>query len=156
MCVLCVLWVYKAREGYSETRETRMIDPVSASLIAAALAGATGGVSEVSKTAIVRASDALQTAMRTRFGRHHEVVKAVEAVEAKPTSAGRHTTLVEEVREAGADRDEALLALADQLRQVLKEEVKTNATVQQIVTGNYNATSAYGDATVTVQPPKDL
>jgi hypothetical protein len=133
-----------------------MIDPVSAALIAAAVAGATGGLTEVSKTAVVNASAALKAAMQKRFGYDHAVVKAVEAVDEKPTSSPRQAVLVEEVMDAGADRDEALLALADQLRQVLKEKVKTNATVQQIVTGNYNATSAYGDATVTVQPPKDL
>jgi hypothetical protein len=133
-----------------------MIDPVSTALITAAVAGATGGLTEISKNAVVNAYDTLKAAIQKRFGHEHTLVKAVEAVEAKPTSPDRHTTLVEEITEAGADQDEALLVLADQLRQVLKDEAKTNATVQQIVMGNYNATSVYGDASVTVQPPKDL
>jgi hypothetical protein len=45
--------------------------------------------------------------------------------------------------------------LAAQLHQALKDQAKTNAAVQQIVTGNYNATSVHGAASVTVQPPKD-
>ena len=133
-----------------------MIDPVSAALIAAALAGATGGVMEVSKTALVDAYSRLKAAVGKRFGQEHALVKAVEAVENKPTSAGRQGTLMEEVTEAGADQDAEFLTLAEQLRQVLKEQAKGNAAVQQIITGNYNATSVHGDASVTVQAPKDV
>ena len=87
-----------------------MIDPVSAALIA--VAGATSGLTEVSKNVVY---DSLKAAIQKRFGHEHALVKAVEAVEAKPTSQGRHTTLVEEITEAGADQDQALLALADHL-----------------------------------------
>lgn len=132
-----------------------MIDPVSAALIAATVAGATGGLTDVSKTALMDAYTALKAAIQQRFGQHHALVKAVEAVEAKPTSVGRQTTLVEEVTDADAAQDRELLTLAEQLRQVLKEQAKTNPVVQQIITGNYNATSVHGNASVTVQPPKE-
>lgn len=133
-----------------------MIDPVSAALIAAAVAGATGGLTDVSKTALVDAYSALKAAIQKRFGQQHALVKAVEAVEAKPTSAGRQTTLVEEVKDSGADQDAMLITLAEQIRQLLKEHAKTNAAIQQIITGDYNATSVHGDATVTVHQPKDM
>src|SRR6266700_1710128 len=93
-------------------RNVTMIDPISAALIAAAVAGATSGLTDVSKTAVMDAYHALTTAIGKRFGQEHAVVKAVEALEGKPTSAGRQSTLVEEVTEVGADRDAELLALA--------------------------------------------
>ena len=132
-----------------------MIDPVSAALIAAAIAGATSGLTDASKTAVMDTYYALTAAIRKRFGQEHAVVKAVEAIESKPTSAGRQSTLVEEVTEAGADRDAELLALAEQLRHLLVEHAQGNASVQQIITGDYNATSVHGDANVTLQPPGD-
>lgn len=133
-----------------------MIDPVSAALIAAAVAGATGGLTDVSKTALTDAYSTLKAAIQKRFGQQHALVKAVEAVEAKPTSAGRQTTLVEEVTDAGADQDAELVTLAEQIRQLLKDQAKTNTAVQQIITGNYNATSVHGDTSVRVQPPRDV
>jgi hypothetical protein len=132
-----------------------MLDPVSAALIAAAIAGATSGVTDASKAAVTDAYHALTEAIRHRFGTDHAVVKAVEAVESKPTSAGRQGTLVEEVVDAGVDQDADLLALASQLRSLLAEHTKDNASVQQIITGNYNATSVHGDASVTVEAPKE-
>lgn len=132
-----------------------MIDPISAALIAAAMAGAAGGITDVSKSALIDAYTALKTAIQKRLGQEHVVVKAVEAVESKPNSAGRQSTLVEEVTDAGLDWDADLLALAEHLRQLLKEHAQENTTVQQIITGNYNATSVHGGATVTVQAPKD-
>jgi hypothetical protein len=54
------------------------------------------------------------------------------------------------------DSDAELLALAEQIRQLLDEHAKDNTAVQQIITGNYNATSVHGDASVTVQTPKDM
>jgi hypothetical protein len=133
-----------------------MIDPVSAALIAAAVAGATGGLTDVSKTALTDTYSALKAAIQKRFGQQHGLVKAVEALEAKPTSAGRQTTLVEEVTDAGVDQDTELVTLAEQICQLLKDQVKTNPAVQQIITGNYNATSVHGDANVTVQLPREV
>lgn len=132
-----------------------MIDPISAALIAAAVAGAAGGLTTVSKTALIDAYTTLKAAIEKRLGQEHAVVKAVEAVESKPSSAGRQSTLVEEVTDAGLEHDPELLALAEHLRQLLKEHAQGNTTVQQIITGNYNATSVHGDATVTFQAPKD-
>ncbi len=120
-----------------------MIDPVSAAIIAAAIAGATGGITDVSKAALVDTYGALKAAIQKRFGPEHALVKAVEAVDAKPTSAG-------------ADQETELLRLAEPLRQLLKEHARENTAVQQIITGNYNATSVHGDANVTVEPPRDV
>lgn len=133
-----------------------MIDPVSAALIAAAVAGVTGGLTDVGKTALVDAYSALKAAIQKRFGQQQALIEAVKAVEARPTSPGRQTTLIEEVKDAGADQDAELVTLAEQIRQLLKDQAETNATVQQIISGNYNATSVHGDASVTVHPPKEV
>lgn len=132
-----------------------MIDPVSAALIAALVAGTTEGISDVSKTALMDGYEALKAAVQERFGHHHALINAIESVEAKPVSIGRQSTLVEEVTEVGADRDAELLNLAESIRRMLKEYAKENTSVQQIISGNYNATSLHGDATVTVYQPKD-
>ncbi len=130
-----------------------MIDPVSAALIAAAVAAATSSLNDVSKTAVLDAYEALKAAIHKRFGAEHPVSKAVEAIDAKPTSKGRQETLIEEITDAGADQDKELLTLAEPIHLILEKQAKDNATVQQIISGNYNAVSVSGDASVTVQPP---
>jgi hypothetical protein len=132
-----------------------MLDPVSAALLAATVAGATSGLTDASKTAVTDAYHALTTVIRKRFGQDHAVVKAVEAVESKPSSAGRQSTLVEEVTEAGLAQDPELLWLAEQLTNLLVEHARDQQAVQQIISGDYNATSVHGDATVTVERPRD-
>src|SRR5689334_22023092 len=103
-----------------------MIDPVSAALIAAAVAGATGGLTDVSKSALVDSYGALKAKIQERFGQQHALVKAVEAIEVKPASVGRQSTLVEEVTDVGADQDAEMLHLAEDIRRVLKEHMKEN------------------------------
>src|SRR5260370_29943157 len=95
-------------------RKVVMIDPISAAMIAAAVAGATGGTTDVSKMALMDAYTALKGAIGKRLGQEHAVLKAVEAVESKPSSAGRQSTLVEEVTDTGLERDTDLLVLAEQ------------------------------------------
>jgi hypothetical protein len=132
-----------------------MMDPVSAAIIGAAVTGATGGITNMSKTALMDAYGTLKAALQKHFGPQHAVITAVEAVESKPASDGRQQTLVEEVTEAGADRDAELLRLAEHVRQLLQDHAQDNAMVQQIITGNYNATSVHGDANVTLQLPEE-
>ncbi len=97
-----------------------MIDPVSAAIIAAAVAGATGGLTDISKTALVETYSALKAAIQKRFGQQHTLIKAIEAVEANPLSAGQQTVLVEEVKDTKVDQDPKLTALAEQICQLLK------------------------------------
>ena len=132
------------------------MDPITTAIVAALSAGAMSGLTETGKTALTDAYSALKAAIQKRFGREHALVKAVEAVESKPTSEGRQTTLVEEVTDAGADRDAELLTLAEHLRRLSNEQAKGTTVVQQNIEGNQNATSAYGDASVTVQASKDV
>ena len=132
------------------------MDPITTAIIAALSAGALSGLTDTAKAAITDGYNKLKAVIQKRFGQEHAIVKAVEAVEAKPASAGRQGTLVEEITEAGADQDAELLSLAEHIRKLLKEHAKGNAAVQQIITGDYNATSVHGDASVTVHAPKDV
>lgn len=132
------------------------MDPVSTALIATSAAVTTAGLTEVGKTALLDAYAALKTKITQRFGHKHPIVDAIEAVETKPTSQGRQTMLVEEITEAHADQDAELRQLAERVQKILGEQARGSASIQQFINGGYNATSVYGDPSVTVHSPKDV
>ncbi|GHO78145.1 hypothetical protein KSD_59160 [Ktedonobacter sp. SOSP1-85] len=131
------------------------MDPVSTALIATSTVVATTGLTEVGKTALLDAYTALKTRITQRFGHKHPVVDAIEAVEAKPTSQGRQATLVEEITEAHIDQNAELCQLAERVQKILGEQARGNPSIQQIISGSYNAISMYGDPSVNVHFPKD-
>lgn len=132
------------------------MDPVTTAIIAALSAGATVGLADTTKTAITDSYNKLKDLLTKKFGASSDVVNAIEAIEAKPTSEGRQRTLVEEVTEVGADQDTELLALAKHIRDLLKDHAKNDMAMQQIITGDYNATSVHGDASVTIHAQDDV
>src|SRR5215472_1294897 len=96
------------------------MDPITTAIIAALSAGAISGLTETSKTAIADAYARLKTLLSKKFGGESEVVHAVDAVEAKPESAGRKATLQEEVAAAKVDQDQEVLHAAQTLLQLLQ------------------------------------
>jgi hypothetical protein len=113
------------------------MDPVTAAIIAAVLAGAAAGLTDTAKTAIADAYNGLKGLLKRKFGEESEVVKAATGVESKPDSAGRKETLKEEVAATKADQDADVLAAA----QALLEKVKATpggSQIIQTVTGNQN------------------
>ena len=70
---------------------------------------------QLAEPAVKDAYEAVKALIVRKFGKASDVVKAVEAVEAKPDSAGRQTTLTEEMASSGAARDGELLQLAQAL-----------------------------------------
>ncbi|GHO65544.1 hypothetical protein KSC_044360 [Ktedonobacter sp. SOSP1-52] len=132
------------------------MDPVSTALIATSAAVATTGLTEVGKTALLDAYAALKTRITQRFGHKHSIVNAIEAVEAKPASQGRQAMLVEEIAEAHADQDTELCQLAERVQKLLGEQAQGNPSIQQFISGSYNATSVYGNPSVNVHLPKDV
>jgi hypothetical protein len=70
-------------------------------------------------------------------------VQAVEQVEVKPTSAGRTTTLQEEVTAVQADHDLDLLQAAQAIQKVL-QSISAAGQQNQIATGNYIAQADRG------------
>src|SRR5947207_8409608 len=109
------------------------MDPITTAIVAALSAGAISGLTDTAKAAITDGYTKLKGLLTTKYGASSDVVQAIDKLEAKPTSAGRQGTVVEEVTEAGADQDAELLALAERIRHLLKEYAKENTTVQQII-----------------------
>jgi len=96
------------------------MDPITAAIIAALAAGVAGGATEVGKKVIVDAYDALKTALKKKFGADSDLTEAVDKLEKKPDSAGRQTTVQEEVAAAKAADDSELQELAQALIEALK------------------------------------
>jgi uncharacterized protein (DUF1501 family) len=115
------------------------MEPITTALVAAAVAG----VTKVGEKAIVEAYTGLKDLLRGKFGAQSEVAKAVEAVEAKPDSAGRKATLAEELAAAKAEQDHELVEAARELLERLQAQ-PGGAQAIQIAIGSYNAQADRG------------
>lgn len=122
-----------------------MMDPITAAIVAAASAGAIGGLTEVSKTALTDAYGKLKALLVKKFDKESDVIQAVEQVEAKPASQARQAMLAEEVAQVRADQDSELLALAQALQQVMQSSTG-NVGHSQRATGNYIAQADRGSS----------
>lgn len=100
------------------------MDPLTASILAAATAGVTagvaGGVTVVAQSAIVDAYNALKAKLADKFGRDGELVQAVESLEKRPQSEGRQAVVREELEAAKAVADAELQQLAQRLLEALQ------------------------------------
>ena len=119
------------------------MDPITAAIVAAISAGALGGLTEVSKTALTDAYGKLKALLVKKFGHESDVVQAVEQVEAKPASQARQAMLAEEVAAVQADHDAELLQIAQAVLQALQSSSE-NAGHMQTATGNYIAQADRG------------
>ena len=129
------------------------MDPITAATVAAISAGAIGGLTDVSKTALTDAYSKLKALLVKRFGRESDVVQAVEQVEAKPASDARKAALAEEVAAVKADQDSELLQLAQALLQVLQSSPEQSGHILT-ATGNYIAQADRGSqASVQIGTP---
>lgn len=97
------------------------MDPITATIVAALVAGASAGLTDVGKNAIIDAYEGLKTVIKTRFGRQSRLAEAIVSLENKPDSQGRQATLQEEVAEAQADKDDEILAAVKTLADMLAE-----------------------------------
>lgn len=121
------------------------MDPITTAVVAALSAGAIGGLTEASKTAITDADTRLKDLLSRKFGTTSEVVQAIEQVEAKPESASRQATLQEEIAAAHAEQDHETLAAAHHLLALIQQQagpsnfiVQNNAPIQGQTIGNQN------------------
>ena len=113
------------------------MDPITAAIVAALSAGAIGGLTEVSKTAIIDGYNKLKSLLAKKFGGESEVIHAVNGLEARPDSEGRKTVLQEEIAAVKADQDPEVLQLAQVLLDKVREQSGGKTYVQNI-TGDYN------------------
>ncbi len=130
------------------------MDPITTAIVAALSAGAVGGLTETSKTAITDAYTKLKDLLTKKFGARSNVVQAVDHLEARPASGGRKETLREEIVAVQAEQDEDLLAAAQHVLTLVhaqqvglgKFTIQNNAAVQGQTIGDYNAiTQQFGE-----------
>ena len=105
---------------------------------------------QLAEPAVKDAYAAVKTLLVRKFGKPSDVVKAVEALEAKPDSAGRQATLTEEMASSGAARDGELLQLAQALLEKSRSTQGGTHTVRQRVVGDGNVVAGSGDITINV------
>lgn len=114
------------------------MDPVSAAIIAAVMAGLVTGAGDVGQKVLVEGYKRLKGLLARRFGDRSEVVQAVDGLEARPDSAARRDLVVEEVQRSGAGSDEELLTVARDLLARIQENPGVSSSVQQAI-GSYIA-----------------
>ncbi len=131
------------------------MDPVTAAILAALSAGAIGGVTEMSKTAITDAYQKLKGLLVTKFSTQSKVVTAVDELEEEPDSKGRQLTLQEQIAKVKADQDQELVQAAQVLLREVHRQPGGEQHIQSVI-GNYNAqVYGSGSASVNVNRPKD-
>lgn len=109
------------------------MDPLTASILAAATAGVTagvaGGATVVAQSAIVDAYNALKAKLADKFGRDGDLVQAVESLEKQPQSEGRQAVVREELAASEAVTDAELQQLAQRLLEALQSSPGGQAAV---------------------------
>jgi hypothetical protein len=108
------------------------MDPITSSIVAVLSAKAVSEFAEPTRVAVTHAYDQLKDLISKKFGADSEVMQAINQLEARPQSAGRKTTLQEEIAIVNAGQDQELLGVAQLLLTLLK--------AQQGTSGNINVT----------------
>lgn len=78
----------------------------------------------------------LKKLLQNRYGGNADLTDAVDLVSQKPEAAPRRQMLEAALKEAGADKDQELHQLAQQLLAALKEHPGSKETVQQTINQN--------------------
>lgn len=102
------------------------MDPITLAIVAALVGGLVGGIAE---GAVGSAYEALKNALTRKHGQDSRLVQAVNTLEDEPDFEPNQVALAGRVEQARADKDEELLALAQQLTAALE---KTNAGQQAL------------------------
>jgi hypothetical protein len=105
------------------------MDPVTTAIVAALSAGAIGGVTEMSKTAITDTYQKLKELLITKFGAKSKIVTAVEDLEEEQESKGRQITLQEQIAKVKADQDLELLIKAKALLNAIQSHASDASAV---------------------------
>jgi hypothetical protein len=119
------------------------MDPISAAILAAVVAGATAGITDAAKTAIGDAYNALKAKIKEKLGAENKLTKAVANLDDDPESPAGKAMVQEKVAALKADQDQELLALANKLTEVIQKGTGQSASAivngaGVIVQGNNN------------------
>lgn len=129
------------------------MDPITAAIAAALLAGAVEGVTDVAKKGIVEAYNGLKTLIQSRFGQDSDVSKAVTTLEVAPDSQKLKTALQEKVATSKAVEDAEIVKAAQDLLDKVNAHPGGASYIQQ-ATGTGIAQAAGGSsASVTMGQP---
>jgi len=115
------------------------MEPITAAIVAALLAGAAAGTTEVGKNALVDAYKSLKGLLAKKFGeKKKELPEAVAALEANPESKGRQLVLQEEIETVLANNDpdviQAVQALVAIMQQQPQQAGATGVKLKEIET----------------------
>lgn len=131
------------------------MDPITTAILAALSAGAIGGVTQTSTTAITDAYQKLKGLLVNKFGAKSKVVGAIDELEEEHDSKGRQMTLQEQIAKVKADQDQELIQTAQSLLRELRSQPGGEQRIQSIV-GNSNAqVYGSGSASVNIHHHKD-
>jgi hypothetical protein len=119
------------------------VTTITTAILAAIAAGAAGGTTEASKKAIIDAYNGLKTVLKRTVCAHSDLVEAVAQLEQKPDSAGRKTTLQEEIIAAKVNQRPEVIQAAQTLLDQLKAQPGGEQHIQTAI-GNCNAIADRG------------
>lgn len=134
----------------------RDMDPLTIAVLAAIGTTVAQGAGQAAGENVVNDIYAkLKQALASKFGENSDVLQSVEALEAKPDSAGRKETLREEVEASGADRDPEIREVAQELLDVMAAQPGGEQHIQN-AKGSYIAQADRGStAEVRVNRPEE-
>ncbi len=127
------------------------MDAISTAIVAAITSGAVAGTSKIGEQGIVDGYAKLKDLLKDKFGKRSEVVKAVQALEAKPDSGPRKEVVAEEVTAANCVEDPELLQAAQTLLVIMK--ARGGVQLTQTAIGDRNIQVAGDRNAITVQEP---
>ena len=113
------------------------MEPVTATIVAALVAGAVAATKDVAAQAIRDAYSGLKSLIVRKLGDKADIEDAVEKVEAKPDSKARQAVLEEELETAKASEDAEVMKVAKALLELLeKHGQKAGVSYQATQTGS--------------------
>lgn len=118
------------------------MDPITV-IVTALVAGAAAALKATAEQAVKDAYAGFKRLILDRYGHNGDVTQAVAQLESKPDSAGRKTTLQEELAATSADKDQEVL---DRAVALLKEAENQSPGITGGLVGQINA--AGGKVTV--------
>ena len=115
---------------------------ISTAVLAALTIAEKAGVTELTKKAVTDAYDSLKSILHTKLGRDSEPAQALAKLEANPASAGRKTTLTEELATIDLT-DPTIIAAAQSLLTAIHALPPGGINIQSIH-GNDNVQASGG------------
>jgi len=104
------------------------MEPVTATIVAALVAGAVAATKDVAVEAVKDAYTSLKSLIVGKFGHKKDLTEALQKVEQDPQSQGRQIMLEEELTKARAGQDADVIARARELLELLQEHGEKPAT----------------------------